>query len=477
MAEFIVAIELGSSVFRGIAGKKNLDGSITVQALVKEDATQCIRKGVVNNIDKTATCLKNIVAKLSKTMKQNISHVYVGVGGQSVRSVRNVIVKDLPTETIVDGDIVDGLMDSNRGMDYPDLEILNVVTQEYKVGNQYVVDPVGIKGTRLEGNFLNIAQRKLFYSNLNEAFDKAGIAIAEIFPAPLVLADNVLSESEKRGGCVLVDLGADTTTVSVYHKSLLRHLAVIPLGGINVTKDITALKMEEREAELLKLKHGSAYTEIADMDPALTYSIDGERTIESKQLIELVEARVEEIVQNVWHQVPAEYVSKLLGGIILTGGGSNMKNIELAFKKYTHMDKIRKARFVNLAIKSNIADINKHDTTLNTIISLLAKGDMNCAGGPIVHQQSTGTDLFGHTTTTTPPHPTTNGEGGTQPHTGGDNGGNGGNGGNNTQPTPPPAPEHTHDPEPTPAPEKSGFFSKFVKKIKGFGGKILEAEE
>lgn len=474
MAEFIVAIELGSSVFRGIAGKKNLDGSITVQALVKEDATQCIRKGVVNNIDKTATCLKNIVAKLSKTMKQNISHVYVGVGGQSVRSVRNVIVKDLPTETIVDGDIVDGLMDSNRGMDYPDLEILNVVTQEYKVGNQYVVDPVGIKGTRLEGNFLNIAQRKLFYSNLNEAFDKAGIAIAEIFPAPLVLADNVLTESEKRGGCVLVDLGADTTTVSVYHKSLLRHLAVIPLGGNNVTKDITALKMEEREAELLKLKHGSAYTEIADMDPALTYSIDGERTIESKQLIELVEARVEEIVQNVWHQVPAEYVSKLLGGIILTGGGSNMKNIELAFKKYTHMDKIRKARFVNLAIKSNIADINKHDTTLNTIISLLAKGDMNCAGGPIVHQPSTGTDLFGQTTTTTTTHQTTNGEGGTQPHTGGDNGGNGGN---NTQPTPPPAPGPTPAPEPTSAHEKSGFFSKLAQKIKGFGGKILEAEE
>lgn len=474
MAEFIVAIELGSSVFRGIAGKKKLDGSITVQALVKEDATQCIRKGVVNNIDKTATCLKNIVAKLSKTMKQNINHVYVGVGGQSVRSVRNVIVKDLPTETIVDGDIVDGLMDSNRGMDYPDLEILNVVTQEYKVGNQYVVDPVGIKGTRLEGNFLNIAQRKLFYSNLNEAFDKAGIAIAEIFPAPLVLADNVLSESEKRGGCVLVDLGADTTTVSVYHKSLLRHLAVIPLGGNNVTKDITALKMEEREAELLKLKHGSAYTEIADMEPALTYSIDGERTIESKQLIELVEARVEEIVQNVWHQVPAEYVSKLLGGIILTGGGSNMKNIELAFKKYTHMDKIRKARFVNLAIKSNIADINKHDTTLNTIISLLTKGDMNCAGGPIVHQPPTGTDLFGQTTTTTTTHQTTNGEGGTQPHTGGDNGGNGGN---NTQPTPPPAPEHTPAPEPTPAHEKSGFFSKLAQKIKGFGGKILEAEE
>ena len=176
--------------------------------------------------------------------------------------------------------------------------------------------------------------------------------------------------------------------------------------------------------------------------------------------------------------MPAEYVSKLLGGIILTGGGSNMKNIELAFKKYTHMDKIRKARFVNLAIKSNIDDIKKHDTTLNNIISLLAKGDMNCAGGPI--HPTTGTDLFGHSTTTTTTHSTTNGEGSTQPHTGGDNGGNGGNsgnGGNNTQTTPPPAPEPTPDPEPTPAPEKSSFWSKIGKGIRRFGGKIMEAEE
>lgn len=473
MAEFIVAIELGSSVFRGIAGKKNLDGSITVQALVKEDASQCIRKGVVNNIDKTANCLRSIVNKLSKTLKQNITHVYVGVGGQSVRSVRNVIVKDLPTETIVDSDIVDGLMDTNRGMDYPDLEVLNVVTQEYRIGTQLVVDPVGIKGTRVEGNYLNISQRKLFYSNLNESFDKAGIPIAEIFPAPLVMADNVLTDSEKRGGCVLVDLGADTTTVSVYYKSLLRHLAVIPLGGNAITKDITTLKVEERDAELLKIKYASAYTPTADIDPAATYSVDGERTIECRQLIDLVECRVEEIIQNVWHQVPAEYVGKMLGGIVLTGGGSNLRNIEQAFKKYTHVEKVRKARFVNLTIKSNIEEIKKHDTTLNTVISLLAKGDMNCAGGPLEPHP----DLFAGKKPATP-------QGASMPTSEGNPAATSGG----AQPVPhaPKQPEpvvkkpvgETKEVDSEPArPAKQGFFSKWRKRIKEFGGKIMEADE
>ena len=99
MAEFIVAIELGSSKIIGIAGKKNLDGSISVNAVVKEDASQCIRKGVVYNIDKTGQCLTNIINKLKKQLKYEITHVYVGVGGQSIRSVKNVIVKDLPAGT------------------------------------------------------------------------------------------------------------------------------------------------------------------------------------------------------------------------------------------------------------------------------------------------------------------------------------------------------------------------------------------
>lgn len=397
MAEFIVAIELGSSKITGIAGKKNLDGSISVNAVVKENASQCIRKGVVYNIDKTGQCLTNIITKLKKQLKHEISHVYVGVGGQSIRSVKNVIVKELPGETIITSDMINELMDANRNMTYQEQEILDAATQEYKVDNQYSIDPVGIKANHLEGNFLNILWRKSFYDNLNNCFEKAGIAIAEMYLAPLALADSVLTEAEKRGGCVLVDLGADTTTISVYYKNILRHLAVLPLGSANITKDIASLQLEEKDAEAMKLKYASAYTDNNEIDNNLSYSLDADRTIESRKFIEIVEARVEEIIENVIYQIPPEFIDKLLGGFILTGGGSNLRNIERAFRNHTHVNKIRIAQFVSHTITSGDADINAKNGTMNTILGLLAKGDMNCAGAEINPDKS----LFEENKTTT----------------------------------------------------------------------------
>ena len=378
--DFIVAIELGSSKMTGIAGRKNLDGSIPVLACVKEDSSTCIRKGVVYNIDKTAQCLTSIINKLEKQLKTTITQVYVGVGGQSIRSIRNVIAKDLPADTLVTQDMIVELMDANRSVMYPDQEILDAAVQEYKVDSQYQLDPVGIQCSRIEGNFLNILQRKAFYKNLNKCFETAGINIAELYLAPLALADSVLTEAEKRSGCALVDLGADTTTVSVYSKNILRHLAVIPLGSNNITKDIASLQMEEQDAEKMKLKYASAYTENGDIDNNMKYSIDMDRQVESRKFIEIVEGRLEEIIANVWCQVPEEYCDKLLGGIILTGGGSNMQNIETAFQNYTHIDKIRLAKFVTQTVTSTISEVNAHDGKMNTVLGLLAKGDINCAG-------------------------------------------------------------------------------------------------
>ncbi len=383
MAEFIVAIELGSSHMTGIAGKKNLDGSINVLAVVREDSTTCIRKGVVYNIDKTVQTLTSIIKKLETFLKSKIAHVYVGVGGQSIRGVKNTIVKELPADTIVTQDMINELMDANRSMQYPEQEILDAATQEYKVDNQYQLDPVGIQCTRLEGNFLNILWRKTFYKNINKCFDNAGIAIAEMYLSPLALADSVLTDAERRGGCILVDLGADTTTVSVFYKNILRHLAVIPLGGNNITKDIASLQMEDSTAEEMKLKYGSAFTDTNDIDPTKAYPIDGERSVEMRKFVDIVEARTEEIIENVWCQVPSEYYDKLLGGIILTGGASNLKNIERAFRNHTHIDKIRIAKFVSQTINANSPSIKAKDGTMCTVLGLLAKGDMNCAGDPI----------------------------------------------------------------------------------------------
>ena len=379
--EFIVAIELGSSKVTGIAGQKNLDGSISVLAVVKEPSSSFIRKGVVYNIDKTASCLQNIVKKMEVQLKTKIVQVYVGVGGQSVRGVRNFITKDLPTGSIVTEGMVDQLVDANRNMNYPDQEILDTAVQEYKVDSQYQQDPVGIQCTRLEGNYLNILQRKAFYKNFNKCFEVAGIPIAEMLNAPLALADCVLTEQERRSGCALVDIGADTTTVSVYSKNILRHLAVIPLGGANITKDIATLQMEESDAEAMKLKYGSAYTDNSDIDNSLKYSIDQDRQVESRRFIEIVEGRLEEIIENAWYQVPSEYYDKLLGGIILTGGGANMPNIERAFQSHTHIEKIRIAKAPIHAVNGGNDDIKSKNAMMNTVLGLLAKGDINCAGG------------------------------------------------------------------------------------------------
>ncbi len=322
--EFIVAIELGSTNIIGVAGKKNIDGSISI----------------------------------------------------------------LPLDTVVTLDMVNELMDENRNMTYPAQEVLDAITQEYKVDAQYQLDPVGIQCTRLEANLLNILWKKSFYRNLNKCFDNAGIAIAEMYLAPLALADSVLTDVEKRVGCVLVDLGAETTTVSVYYRNILRHLAVIPLGGNNITIDIASLQMDDENAEKMKRKYASAYTDSKDIDENLKYSIDEDRQVDSKTFIEIVEARLEEIIKNVWYQVPSEYTDKLLGGFIITGGVSNMKNIEKAFKQHTGVDKIRIANFVQETINSNIPEITAHDATMNTVLGLIAKGDMNCAGDELT------SDLF-----------------------------------------------------------------------------------
>lgn len=390
LKELTVAIELGSSKITGIAGQKKPDGSISVLAMVREDSSSFIRKGVVYNIDKTAQCLSNIVKKLEAQLKTRISQVFVGIGGQSIRSVRNTIVRDLPTDAIITPEMVTGIMDDNRATEYADQKILDVIDLEYRVDQSLQMDPVGIRASRLEGNFLNILMRKSFFQNLNKSFEIAGISVFDMYVAPLELANVVLTEAEKRSGCTLVDLGADTTTVAVYSKNKLRHLAVIPLGSGNITKDIASLQMEESDAEAMKLKYGSAFTDNNEIDDTLKYSIDQDRQVESRRFIEIIEGRLEEIIVNVREQIPSEYYEKLLGGIILTGGGSNMKNIETAFRFHTRIDKIRTAKFVTTTINSGDPAIKKHDGTVNTALGLLQKGDMICAGGAL----NTTRDLF-----------------------------------------------------------------------------------
>ena len=396
---FIVAIELGSTKIRGIAGKKNPDGTISVLALSEEDATQCIRKGVVYNIDKTTQAISNIIQRLRAQLKTGIKQVFVGIGGQSIHSHHNLLFCDMPgTEGgIVSQQLIVEMMDENRATEYSDKEVLDVHVQEYRADNLMQTDPVGIPCARLEGNFLNVLQSKRHYQNLIRCFANADVKIAEIYLAPTALADVVLTPTEKRSGCMLVDLGADTTTIVVYHKNIVRHVAVIPLGSNSITKDLCALQLEDQDAEKLKTKYASAFTPENEIDGEEQYNLSPSVSVPAVKVIDLVEARVDEIITNAWNQVPAEFAEKLLGGIILTGGGAQLKNIIQAFRKITNIEQIRIAKDSNEAFTPQ--PIVPTSFTHNTLVGILAKGDQNCwaeAAAP-----RTNTDMF-NTAATTP---------------------------------------------------------------------------
>ena len=379
VTDFIAAIELGSSKITGIAGKKNADGSMHILAYASEHSSDCIRKGIIYNLDKTTQCLASVIGRLEEQLQASIKKVYVGVGGKSLRSIRNTEAKQLDAEVKISQVLIDELMKSNREMPLMDQEILAVEPQEYKVGNQLTTEPVGIPTEHIEAHYVNIIARNTLKSNIRQCVRQAGYEVADYLLSPVVTANIVLTADEKRPGCALIDFGADTTTVSVYKNNILRHLAVIPLGSSNITKDITSLQIEEEDAEQLKLRYASAYTEPAEEeDISQEFAIDGRCSIRARKLEDIVEARTTEILENVWNQIKLSgYSNELHAGVIFTGGASQLPNLNKAFTAVTKIDKIRIAQTGNVEISDDRHDITPNGTQ-NTLIGLLAAGKENC---------------------------------------------------------------------------------------------------
>nr|WP_325289749.1 cell division protein FtsA [uncultured Bacteroides sp.] len=376
--EFIAAIELSSSKISGIAGRRNSDGSIQVLAYATEEAASFIRKGAVYNIGKAAQTLTTIINRLEDQLKSPIAKVYAGIGGQSLRTVKNTVSRTPETE-VISQELIDTLCDENLAYPIVDMNILDVAPQEYKIDNNLYADPVGVTGKFITGQFLNIMARTSLKKNLELSFEQAKIELADLLTAPTALAQAVLTENELRSGCALVDLGADTTTVMVYKNNILRYLSVIPLGGNNITRDIATLKIEEEEAERLKLNYGDVlYKEDEEAETPASCTTEDGQSILLTELNEIIGARTEEILANVWNQLQLSgYEDKLLSGIVLTGGTSNLRNIEGAMLKICKMNKIRTATSVQDTIRGYNEQIKKNGTQ-NTLLALLIAGKENC---------------------------------------------------------------------------------------------------
>lgn len=377
--DFIAAIELGSSKITGIAGQKNSDGSIKVLAYASEESSSFIRKGTVYNLDKTAQSLTAIINKLEAALDASISKVYVGIGGHSLHTEKNTVGRNLKEEAIISQELVDSICDENLNTPLIDKVILHVAPQEYKIDNNYQTDPVGVAASRIEGRYLNIVARASIKKNLEKSFNQAKIEMADITVSPLAMANVVLSDTEKRSGCALVDMGADTTTISVYKNNILRFLAVLPLGGNSITHDIASLQMEECEAERLKKQYGDAlYSEEEGNDAKASVQLEDGRNIELGELNDIIEARAEEIIANVWNQIQLSgFDDKLLAGIVITGGGSNLRNIDELLRKKSKINKLRTARFIRNSVLAP-DEIIMNDGTQTTILGLLYAGEENC---------------------------------------------------------------------------------------------------
>ena len=203
----IVAVELGTSRISGIAGKKK-DGSFQILAYAEEQTTACIKRGLVYNVEKTTRSIQKVVEMLSQTLKQKVSRVYVGIGGQSVRSVKKKVPRNMLERTSITAAHIDELRDESMDISIPDCELLENIPQGYIVDSAPTDDPQGVFGANIEGEFLNIIARKQLRGNIQTCFNNVGLDIAGTKLSAIELSKNVLTEQEKRAGCAMVDLGA-----------------------------------------------------------------------------------------------------------------------------------------------------------------------------------------------------------------------------------------------------------------------------
>ena len=383
--DFIVAVELGSSKVAGIAGKKK-DGTMQILAYAEEKTTGCVKRGVVLNIEKTHQSVNNIISKLEAVLKTKITRAYVGVGGQSMRSYKCLIKRNLLTQSYITNDVIDAIRQESYEIPFNDYQVLENFPQEYVVDSNSIADPVGVMGTNVEGEFLDVIAKTNLRNNIDMVFNTAGISIVEGLISPIQLGNNVLTDAEKRSGCALVDLGADTTTLVVYKNNIVRYLVTIPLGSNNINKDLATLPIDDAETEDVKLKYGDACQDFDTSDDNTEtqyYTTSDGRQIDVATIKNVIEARMTEIIANVNEQiVNSDYSEKLLAGLVITGGGSGMKNIVRAFVKNTNIEKVRVAAKVNQTVvkTSNAPSIALDSPRATTIVSLLLAGTEPCGG-------------------------------------------------------------------------------------------------
>ena len=341
----VVGLDIGTTKICAIVGRRSKDNTVEILGIGKAESAG-VTRGVVSNIDKTVQGITQAIEIAAAQSNVEIRVVNVGIAGQHIKSLQHrglITRRDLNRE-INRKDIEKLIEDMYNLVMPPGEEIIHVLPQEFTVDNEPgIKDPIGMAGVRLEANFHIISGQVTAVKNIVKCVTKAGLESHELILEPLASSEAVLTEEEKEAGVVLVDIGGGTTDLAIFHEGIIRHTAVIPFGGNSVTEDIReGCSVMRNIAEMLKTRFGSALAE-ENKDNEIV-CVPGLRGRESKEisvknLAYVIQARMEEIIEHVYYEIKTSgYEKKMIGGIVITGGGADLKHLPQLVEYVTGLD-------------------------------------------------------------------------------------------------------------------------------------------
>ena len=341
----VVGLDIGTTKICVTVGRRSEHGKIEILGMGKAESAG-VTRGVVSNIQKTVQAIILAVEEASAQSNVDVKIVNVGIAGQHIKSLQHRGIhtrKELNTE-IQRKDIDKLIEDMYKLVMPPGEEIIHVLPQEFTVDNEPgIKDPIGMAGVRLEANFHIISGHVSAVKNIIKCVGNAGLETQELILEPLASSESVLSDEEKEAGVVLVDIGGGTTDLAIFHEGIIRHTAVIPFGGNSVTEDIReGCSVMRNQAELLKTRFGSALAdENKENEIICVPGLRGRepKEISVKNLAYVIQARMEEIIEHVYYEIKSSgYEKKLIAGIVITGGGAQLKHLPQLVEYVTGLD-------------------------------------------------------------------------------------------------------------------------------------------
>ena len=343
-----IGLDIGTTKIVAMIGERNEFKKIKILGVGKSISLG-VHRGVVNNITQTIQSIQQAVEQAETNSGYKIEGVTVGIAGQHIRSLQHsdYITRE-NSEQVINIDDIDKLINQvHKLVMLPGEEIIHVLPQEYKVdGQAEIKEPIGMYGGRLEANFHVVVGQVSSIRNIGRCIKSAGLDLDGITLEPLASANAVLSVEEKEAGVALIDIGGGTTDLAIFKDGIIRHTAVIPFGGNVITEDIKeGCSIIEKQAELLKIKFGSAWPgENRENEIVSIPGLRGRdpREISLKNLSKVIHARAVEIIEQVYLEIKnyghEEQKKKLIAGIVLTGGGSQLKHLKQLVEYVTGMD-------------------------------------------------------------------------------------------------------------------------------------------